>query len=344
MMGGDWYNGVNMMKKIIIIIIILLALAPLIAFYGPSGSGKAQTVKISSGSSVTAIGQDLKDKKIISSVWLFKAYLKATGNDDRMTAGYHDIVAHASLARVVKQLCSPASSIQERNVTIIEGWRLKDVAADLEKDGVVSEADFLSAAQINNWRSQYDFLSDKKITSLEGFLYPDTYRVYKDASSSDIIKKALDEFAQKVTPQMRADLKAQNRSLIDAVILASIIEREISNQPAHDAERAIVADIFWKRIKIGMGLQSDATVNYITGKTSTRPTLKDLAIDSPYNTYMYKGLPPGPINNPSLASIQSVIYPTKNDYYYFLTDANGKAYFAKTYDEHLANIKRYLDN
>ncbi len=314
------------------------------AVYAPNSVSETITAKIESGSGIDSIGAALKQKKIIRSAMAFKAYLKLTGGDNKLTAGLHDLKPHSSLASVANQLQGAASLERERNVTIIEGWRLKDVAADLEKDGVVSAADFLSAAKIDNWRSQYDFLQDKKIKSLEGFLYPDTYRVYKDATSSDIIKKALDEFGQKVTPKMREDLSSQNRSLIDAIILASVIEREISNKPAHDAERAIVADIFWKRIKIGMGLQSDATVNYITGKTSTRPTLKDLAIDSPYNTYMYKGLPPGPINNPSLASINSVIYPTKNDYYYFLTDENAKAYFGRTYDDHLSNINKYLDN
>lgn len=233
---------------------------------------------------------------------------------------------------------------RERKMTIIEGWRLKDVAAYLEREGIVEENKFLEAAKIGNWRDQYAFLKDPKIKSLEGFLYPDTYNIFTDATADDIIKKLLDEFDDKLTDKMRADLKASNHSLLDAVILASILEREISNKPAFDSDREIVADIFWKRLSIGMGLQSDATVNYVTGKTSTRPTLKDLEIDSPYNTYKYRGLPPGPINNPSLASLMAVIYPAKNDYYYFLTDETGKAYFGKTYEEHLSNIRKYLDN
>jgi len=233
---------------------------------------------------------------------------------------------------------------KENKVTIIEGWRLKDIASDLAKEGIVSEEDFMSAAAIDNWRDRYEFLNDPRIKSLEGFLFPDTYNFFVEVTANDIIKKLLDEFDHKVTDKMRADLKSQKCSLYDAIILASILEREISNMPSHDGERDIVADIFWSRIKIGMGLQSDATVNYVTGKTSTRPTLKDLAIDSPYNTYKYRGLPPGPINNPSLASIKSAIYPQASDYLYFLTDENSNAYFAKTYAEHQANIRKYLDN
>jgi len=234
------------------------------------------------------------------------------------------------------------SKKSERKITIIEGWRLKDISADLAKEGIASEDDFMAAAKIGTWRDKYSFLSDSKIKSLEGFLYPDTYNIYVSSTPTQIIKKLLDEFDAKVTPQMRSDLQAQNHSLYDAVILASVLEREISNKPESDSDRKIVADIFWSRLKIGMALQSDATVNYITGKTSTRPILKDQEINSPYNTYKYRGLPPTPINNPSLASLLAVIYPTPNDYLYFLTDSTGAAHFAKTYAEHQQNIIKYL--
>lgn len=259
-------------------------------------------------------------------------------------AGYKTFLDYQTRKAAQRARLQELSVRKENKVTIIEGWRLKDIAADLSKEGIVSEADFLSAADIGNWRGRYEFLNDPKIKSLEGFLYPDTYNFFADATASDIIKKLLDEFDYKVTDQMRADLKSQKRSLYDSVILASILEREISNKPAYDSERDIVSGIFLNRLRIGMGLQSDATVNYITGKTSTRPSLSDLAIDSPYNTYKYRGLPPGPINNPSLSSIKSAIYPQVSNYFYFLTDKSGQAYFAKTYAEHQANIGKYLDN
>ena len=251
--------------------------------------------------------------------------------------------AHKEKERQAAQLRIQQAQNRERTITIIEGWRLEDIADDLAKEGIASKDDFLSAAKIADWRDEFQFLQEAKIKSLEGFLFPDTYKIYSDASARDIIRKLLDEFDAKATAQMRADLKAQDRSLIDAVILASILEREISNKPEADSDRKIVAGIFLNRLEIGMGLQSDATVNYITGKTLTRPTLDDLAIDSPYNTYKYRGLPPGPINNPSLASLLASIYPTPSDYLYFLTDENGRAHFARTYAEHQKNIAQYLD-
>lgn len=257
------------------------------------------------------------------------------------TAAYLNYREKARQAEIawLQQLRKP-----ERKITVIEGWRLSDIATDLAKEGVVGEKDFLEAAKIENWRDEYQFLADKDIKSLEGFLFPDTYNIYADATAQDTIRKLLDEFDAKMTAKMRADLQQQNRNLYDAVILASIIEKEISNKPQDESDRKIVADIFWSRIEIGMGLQSDATVNYITGKTTTRPTLKDLAIDSPYNTYKYRGLPPGPINNPSLASLLAAIYPAPTDYLYFLTDAAGATHFAKNYAEHQANIRKYLEN
>lgn len=336
-----------MIKKIFaafitLIIAGLAALAYLV--YAPNNFSETATVKIDSGMTAEEIGRALKSRRLIKSESAFKFYVVGSGAASRLVAGTHDIRPKSSIKSIIAQLTTKETASRERSITIIEGWRLKNIAAYLAEEGAVAESDFLAAAEIGNWRFRYSFLNDAEIKSLEGFLYPDTYKIFTDATAADIIKKLLDEFDGKVTPQMRADLQAQKHSLLDAVILASIIEREISNQPAADSDRKIVADIFWKRLQIGMGLQSDATVNYITGKTSTRPTLADLEIDSPYNTYKYRGLPPGPINNPSLASLEAAIYPTANDYYYFLTDKSGAAHFAETYAGHQQNIAKYLED
>jgi UPF0755 protein len=249
----------------------------------------------------------------------------------------HSILVAREQARIRAEI--EKNKNHERTITIIEGWRIQDIAASLDKSGVVSADDFISAAKIDNWRDQYGFLSDPKIKSLEGYLFPDTYRIFTDASSSDIIEKMLDNFDHKVTPEMRAQLAAKQRSLHDMVILASIIEREA----LYDEDRAMIADIFLKRLEAGIGLQSDATINYITGKKTVRPTFDDLKVNSLYNTYKYRGLPPGPISNPGLASLQAAIYPRANDYYYFLTDSDGRAHFGRTFAEHQQNIVKYLE-
>ncbi|MFA5020957.1 MAG: endolytic transglycosylase MltG [Patescibacteria group bacterium] len=335
------------MKKIILLLFVIIligAAAAVYSVYAPNGFSEPAIVNIEAGRSASEIGRALKSQRLIRSEAAFKWYVIISGAAAKLVAGSHEIKAGSSLSSIIAQLTINNNPAEESQLTIVEGWRLKDIAVYLENKNIIGADDFLAAAEISCWRNRYDFLSDPKIKSLEGFLFPETYNIFRAATADDIIKKLLAEFNGRVTASMRSDLQKQNHSLLEAVTLASIIEREISNQPEADSDRKIVADIFWKRLEIGMGLQSDATVNYITGKTSTRPTFADLEIDSPYNTYKYRGLPPGPINNPSLASLIAVIYPTPNDYYYFLTDEGGRAYFAETYSGHQQNIIKYLDN
>ena len=138
---------------------------------------------------------------------------------------------------------------------------------------------------------------------------------------------------------MREEIKKQGKTIFEVVSLASIIEREVPN----DEDKKMIADIFLKRLNIGMALQSDATINFITGKGMTQPTYDDLKIDSLYNSYLYPGLPPGPISNPGLSSIEAVIYPISNNYYFFLTTKEGEVIYSVDYDEHLRNKAKYLD-
>ena len=295
-------------------------------------------VDVKANSSAGDLAGLLKQAGVIRSIWAYKFYARWSGADRRLIPGSHEIAPHSNIPAVLKQLASKI--INEREITVIEGWRLEDIADSLASANIDSREDFISVAQIDNWRAQYEYLHDPRIKSLEGFLFPDTYRIYLDAKPQDIIKRMLDNFNQKVTAEMTAQLLAQNRNLFETFILASIIEREA----LYDEDRAMIADIFLKRLDDNIGLQSDATINYITGKKTTRPTFNDLQVDSPYNTYKYRGLPPGPICNPGLASLKAAVYPQVNDYYYFLTDRDGRAHFGRTYAEHQQNIARYLNN
>ncbi|MFA7663080.1 MAG: endolytic transglycosylase MltG, partial [Patescibacteria group bacterium] len=171
-----------------------------------------------------------------------------------------------------------------------------------------------------------------------GYIFPDTYHITTTATAEEIMDKALSNFGNKLTPELRAEIKAQGKTIYEIITLASIVENEVAK--AEDMK--IVAGIFWNRLDIGMGLQSDATINYITSGKTTRPTADDLKIDSPYNTYKYRGLPPGPIANPGIASIEAVINPTKTDYLYFLTTPDKQTIFSKTFEEHVAAKNKYL--
>jgi len=148
----------------------------------------------------------------------------------------------------------------------------------------------------------------------------------------------LANFNAKLTPELRQEIVKQKKSFFEVLTLASIIEKEVSEPE----DMKMVADIFYKRLKAGIALQSDATVNYATGKSLIQPTYQDLSVNSLYNTYRYPGLPPGPISNPGINALKAAIYPTPNPYYYFLTTESGQAIYSKTYEEHLINKNKYL--
>lgn len=264
-------------------------------------------------------------------------------------------------------------TIEEIKITLLEGWTNQDIADYLEKKGLLSAKEFMSSQNSYDF-SNLPFLQDKpKNTSLEGYLFPDTYIVDKKTITPEaIISKQLKNFSNKLflassdvpttqsNPFVYKILGFDNihskgfegLSLHDVLTLASIVEKETgidlgkldSNQSSRiDEERRIVAGIFLNRMAIGQALESDATINYITGKNIARSTESDLALNSPYNTYKYNGLPPGPIANPSFSSIKAVLHPIKTDYYYFLhKQPSGEVVYSKTFEEHREKKFRFL--
>lgn len=245
---------------------------------------------------------------------------------------------------------------EEVSVTIIEGWSLNDLGNYLENKGLLQAATFRQAATSFN-ATGYGLLADKPAkASLEGYVFPDTYRLFKPKNSSDeafaaeLIKKALNNFTEKFTPEMQAQAKKDNMSVFQILTLASIIEKETGRnaitpqqKQALDTERKNVASVFYNRLQAGMPLESDATINYITKKNNPTPTDAELATLSPYNTYLNKGLPPGPICNPSLSSILAALYPAQTDFFFFLhKQPSGEPVFSKTFQEHIDNKNKYL--
>lgn len=173
----------------------------------------------------------------------------------------------------------------------------------------------------------------------EGYLFPDTYFIPVTATASSTLRLLRHNFIRKIFPVM-PEVEKSGRSLEDIIVMASILEGEAKTR--EDME--IVSGILWKRIEIGMPLQVDTSFVYILGKATEDLTLSDLEVKSPYNTYLYKGLPPGPISNPGLDSIRAAVNPTTTPYLYFLTGNDGKMYYARTFDEHVKNKQKYLNN
>jgi UPF0755 protein len=242
--------------------------------------------------------------------------------------------------RASQRPAAPLPPREEVTVTIPEGKTMIEEEESLASFGVASDTllaitgnPFTSQPFDAHFRNEFPFLDVLSPTStLEGYLFPETYRVWKDELPRSLVQKQLEEFDQHARTMME-EIEKQGRSLHEIVTLASIVEKEV----ATDKDRPIVAGIFMNRLRIGMALQSDATVQYVTRSGRDRSTSDDLALDSPYNTYRVTGLPPAPIGNPGAAALQAALHPTKTPYFYFLTDSTGKVYYAKTLEEHGLN-------
>ena len=338
----------RLFKKISLIFLVLVLFAWVYYIYRitapvvPGASvSRAEGIDflISKGETAGEISANLHQAGLIRDRFWFEFYVWLIHAQADFAAGRHQLYPGLNVKQIVDVLTN--ASAAEDAITVIEGWTIKEVAAYLEEKGLVSSAEFLSEALSNAsvYSSEFVFLQDKPAhASLEGYLFPDTYRVFNTATAPEIIYKMLANFDQKLTPELRAEIARQNKTVFDIVILASLLEKEV--QTPEDMK--LVADIFYKRLKIGQGLQSDATINYLTGKGRARSSAEDLEIDSPYNTYKYAGLPPGPLANPGLNAILAAIYPQANAYYYFLTVPDGTVIYAQTYAEHLNNQRKYL--
>ncbi|PWB38751.1 MAG: endolytic transglycosylase MltG [Parcubacteria group bacterium] len=331
------------MKKIIVLLFIALLAGAIWLSGGVIRGNKLneqQTVVVASGQGVHEISRDFYSQGIIQNKFIFESWVWFKQAGTHIKSGSYVIPAHVSVRRLVNILLLGPGH-RQTSFTFIEGWdrgraELKDL---LQKNGFDYDQFLKWTAHKQDWQEQYDFLAEAPATaSLEGYLFPNTHFIDEQTTEKDLIDKMLDDFGRQLDPELRAEIRKQNKTIFEVITLASIVEREV---PAK-ADKKMIADVFIKRLQNGIGLQSDATINFITGKGLVQPTGDDVQVDSPYNTYKFKGLPPGPIGNPGLDSIKAVIYPTDNPYYYFLTTKDGTVIYSKTYEEHLANKKKYL--
>ena len=349
------------MKKFIILIILAILLttclwALKIIFISQSGSGENKIFIINEGEGVHQISRNLKQAGLIDNFFIFETYLWLIEGGSKIMAGEHVINDKWNIRTLAMVLMTGSYLENEETIKIIEGWNLRDIAAYLEKQGICTADEFYfwagrPAVNYNikkkyeqttqNWAESYHLLENKPTNyGLEGFLFPDTYRIYKNAKPQEIIQKMLSNFERKVNKEILAEIKAQKKDLYDVIILASIIEKEAKTY--EDKQR--VAGVYYNRLNIGMALQADPTVNYVTGNITDRPTLDEISTDSLFNTYKYPGLPPTPICNPGLDSIRAAVYPERNGYYYFLNTPDGKLIFSRTLEEHKRNRLKYFND
>lgn len=275
-----------------------------------------RTFEIKPATPTLLIGQKLKDEGFIRSKWLFLFGLKLKRKT--IQAGVYEISPSFNLSQIIKKLT--AGEVKEWLITFPEGFSLKDMAERLEKKKIVKKEEFLSeASSLSKYQKDFPFLKEARGLNLEGYLFPDTYRFPYKTDSSLIISKMLANFEKKV-------------GFIDfpTLILASIVEREAKNEE----DRRLIASVYLNRLKKGMKLEADPTIQYAKGNWEPVKKEEYESIDSPYNTYKYPGLPPSPVCNPGLSSILAAKNPKQTDYLYFFHKKDGQTVYSKTKEEH----------
>jgi len=321
--------------------------------------GKGVKIKITQKDTTSSVAETLEKKGLINYTWVFEGEVRAKGGE--VIPGTYTLrigMSAIEIADYVTGKSTPTPN-QARNddntdqaktitITVPEGWRTEQIADELVKQGWEGKQEDFMNAVAHFDGSNYSFLKGLKKSSedehwLEGYLYPDTYEVAVNAPPEDLIQKMLDNFNQKFTQDMRNRASQMNLSVSDVLIFASLIEREAKV----NSERPTIADVYLNRYEQGMKFDADPTVQFAMGKEGDWwpvPTGDDLQnVDSPYNTYLNVGLPPGPICNPGMASIAAVLEPGGTNYLYFVAknDGSGEHAFAETLDEQTANQNRY---
>lgn len=281
----------------------------------------------------------LAQADVIHNPELLRLYLRYRGFDRGIEAGQYKLNGSMTIVELASLLQS--ASAESHLITIPEGWRREQIAAYLASEiPGIDETAFLAATA--STPLGYSFTGDSpEVTSLEGFLFPETYKVDPSGTVDELIARLLSTFELRVTDELREAYLSQGLSLRDAVILASIVEREAIVAE----ERPHIAAVFINRLARGIPLDADPTIQYALGQQADGGwwkaglTLEDLEVDSPYNTYRYAGLPPGPIANPGLAALEAVAFPAVSSDLYFraLCDGSGRHAFAETLEEHLQN-------
>jgi len=325
-------------KRFILSIFLLIAIAifGVLLYYNSnleaaSVNGKEQEVVIPKGISAKGISTLLEKQDIIKNADVFYVYGKLTQKAPKIQAGNYILSSAMTVPEIMDKLSAGKAKTDAVRFTIPEGFELRQIADRLEAEGLVDKDKFYAAVE----KAEFDYTFVKAIpdreNKLEGYLFPDTYEVFKNSSEQDIIERMLNRFDKVFTEEYIKRADELNMSVDEVIILASIIEREAKL----DKERKIISAVFHNRLRENIKLQSCATVQYLLKEQKEVLTYKDLEVKSPYNTYMYAGLPKGPIASPGAKSIEAALYPENVDYLYFVANNDGSHVFTKTYQEHL---------
>jgi len=318
----QWWREVGLVLSAFLLLAWTASVVYLSFFSAPAGFREGIIVRVHKGETISQVADNFHTRYLIRYPFLFKV-LAELSLQSKVIAGDYLFAERTDIFTMVKRLSTGNYNIKPLKITINEGLNSQETAKLL--DGKLAEFDqdtFISLAGL-----------------LEGRLWPDTYFVKPSDDEADIVAMMADNFSKQTEPLLE-EIAKSGKSFDDILTMASIIELE-----ARTAEsRRMVSGILWNRIKQGMKLQVDAVFPFIMEKYSLQLTVRDLQFDSPYNTYRYKGLPPGPVCNPGLDSIKAALNPTKTSYLFYLSDKGGGMHYAKTYAGHMANRAKWLPN
>lgn len=309
---------------------------------GPYNKNNTQgiVVEIPQGSTTNTISDILYKNNLIKNKVMFKISVKLSNKAQQFKAGKYLFNQTYSNKQIINDLSLGKIYNDGIKITIPEGSTSREIVSILVDKKLGNEDSY--EALISNPKEFYNdfkFLEEDDITSLEGFLYPSTYYFDENSSEKEVLSTMLSQFNKVYTDKLRDRQKELNMTTEQVVNLASIVEKEA----ILDKDRPIIASVFYNRLEIGMPLQSDATIQYIFKERKKIVTYKDLEIDSPYNSYKNKGLPPTPISSPGIESIKATLYPEKTDYLYFVAKMDGGNNYSKNYEDHLKYVKEYKD-
>lgn len=319
-------------SKLLPIVLWILAFAVILGLVsdvtGIFKGGEVELV-VEQGEGLGSVASKMRKKGIVMCTPLFKAYAARSGADTSITAGTHKMKKHMGYRAAAGELTAPAVDTGTLMLTVPEGFEIYRLAERVNESFGISKENFY-AAQSDEYG--YGFINEipDRENKLEGYLFPDTYEYRENASAHDIMDKMLARFQEVWNGELSARADELGMTVDETVILASIIEREAGSE----AEMGKVSSVFHNRLKIGMPLQSCATVQYILKERKDVLSIEDTKIDSPYNTYMYTGLPKGPVASPGRAALYAALYPEETNYYYFKVNSEGITVFSETLDEH----------
>lgn len=279
-----------------------------------------EMVRVEQGQPLSIVADQLQAQGVIRSSFIFTAGLRVLGKDNNIDSGIYIFEKPENLFVVGYRIVKGEFGFVEKRITITEGMTVREIGEEL----VAVFPDF----DVETFRKQAE--------PLEGYLFPDTYFFMPDVTPQDVITRIRTHFDEKIV-EVNAELETSDLTLEEAVVLASILEKEGRSFEV----RQQIAGVLMNRLEREMPLQVDAVFGYIYGVPTYSPTLDDLESDSPYNTYRFEGLPPGPINNPGIEAIRAALTPQASEYLYYLTDNDGVMRYARTFEEHRANRERY---